>query len=664
VVKTTELVAATEALPWLPAPAANWSTTLANLDIDADDIGGTLQHLATAALNVNQLTNLGKRIDAVLSQRGELKPFPSFKLTVLSNATISLAAHAIPASTLRHGVATRVNVVEYERLAGVAMAGDPDIQTFKPDAVLLALDYRGLPLATLRAGEPAVAIVDEAVAYLRSLRDGIRRNFQAPVIFQTLATPPGALFGSFDLRVSGTLRTAIAVLNEAIVALAEDGDFILDVAGLVHRVGAERWFDEPQWLAHKVAFNLAMIPAYADHVGRLIGAIRGRSRKCLVLDLDNTLWGGAIGDEGLSGIELGQGSPDGEAFLAVQQMALALRNRGILLAVCSKNDDANARLPFREHPDMLLNEHHIAAFHANWTDKVSNLEAIAKSLNIGLDALVLLDDNPAERAQVRKALPAVATPEIGNDPSTYAWTILSAGYFEAVSFLDEDKRRAEQYTAEFQRVKVMEGTRDFGDYLSELDMTISFAPFDPLGRARISQLINKSNQFNLTTRRYTEVDVANFEADPSVLTLQVRLRDRFGDSGMIAVLIARRSEYLGQPAFDIDTWLMSCRVLGRKVEEAMLRELAQNASAASVRWIIGRYYETARNGMVKEHYARLGFSQSPVHDDKGGTAWLFDVSAYQAPDLPMTVDRSAVTDRNDDLVVCSQDKGRRGAGPH
>jgi hypothetical protein len=246
VVKTTELVAATEALPWLPAPAANWSTTLANLDIDADDIGGTLQHLATAALNVNQLTNLGKRVDAVLSQRGELKPFPSFKLTVLSNATISLAAHAIPASALRHGVATRVNVVEYERLAGVAMAGDPDIQAFKPDAVLLALDYRGLPLATLRAGEPAVAIVDEAVAYLRSLRDGIRRNFQAPVIFQTLATPPGALFGSFDLRVSGTLRTAIAVLNEAIVGLAQDGGAMVRRAAMARAQGGVQSGDDPR----------------------------------------------------------------------------------------------------------------------------------------------------------------------------------------------------------------------------------------------------------------------------------------------------------------------------------------------------------------------------------------------------------------------------------
>ena len=197
-----------------------------------------------------------------------------------------------------------------------------------------------------------------------------------------------------------------------------------------------------------------------------------------MLDLDNTLWGGAIGDEGLSGIVLGQGSPDGEAYLAVQQAALALRNRGIILAVSSKNDEANARLPFQKHPDMLLKEEHIAVFQANWIDKSSNLEAIAKALNIGLDALVLIDDNPAERAQVRMALPAVAVPELGNDPSTFAWTILSAGYFEAVSFLPEDKRRADEYTAKSNRVAVLQKAQNFGDYLSDLQMVISFAPFE------------------------------------------------------------------------------------------------------------------------------------------------------------------------------------------
>ena len=629
----------TETLPWLPAPAADWARTLKSLDVKAANLGGALQYLATSALNVNQLTNLSKRIEACLSGGQQLAPFPSFRLAVLSNGTISLAAAAIPASALRHGVAMRVKTVEYERIAGVALAGDEDISAFAPDAVLLALDHRGLPFGVMRAGEPVSVVADQVVEHLRMLRDGLKRHFRAPVIFQTLATPPSSVFGSFDLRIGGTWRTTIAAVNSAIAELASDGDYVLDVAGLVDRVGAERWFDEPQWLAHKVPFSLSMIPAYGDYAGRLIGAIRGRSRKCLVLDLDNTMWGGAIGDEGLAGIVLGQGSADGEAFLAVQEMALALRNRGIILAVSSKNDEANARLPFQQHPDMLLKEEHIAVFQANWTDKSTNLEAIAKALNIGLDALVLLDDNPAERAQVRAALPAVAVPEVSSDPATFAWTILSAGYFEAVSFLDEDRRRADEYAAESQRISVMQKSRDFGDYLSELQMAISFAPFDAVGRSRISQLINKSNQFNLTTRRYTEAQVAEFEADASAHTFQVRLKDRFGDSGMIGVLIARRSEYRGEPALDIDSWLMSCRVLGRKVEEAMLRELALAARAASMRWIVGRYIPTSKNGMVREHYAKLGFDADPMNATcETETAWLLDISTYQAPDLPMTVE--------------------------
>lgn len=625
-------------LSWLPDAPADFTRRLKELDQAAPDFGAALQRLATTRLNINQATSLGRRIEARLSSQGKLDSFPSLKLAVLSNGTISLAAGGIQAAALRHGVATQVRCVEYELSNNVALSGEPGMAAFAPDLVLLALDHRGLPLDRMLPGEPTAPVVEDVIGHLRMLRDGIKRNFGVPVVFQTLATPPAALFGNFDVRLGGTWRSVVSAVNAAIVELAEEGGYLLDVAGLVERIGSENWFDEPQWFAHKVPFQLDMAPAYADYVGRLIGAVRGRSRKCLVLDLDNTLWGGAIGDEGLSGIVLGQGSADGEAFLAVQRMALALRSRGVALAVCSKNDDANARQPFRSHPDMLLKEEHISVFQANWVEKATNLEAIAKTLNIGLDALVFLDDNPAERGQVRLALPMVAVPEVGSDPSTYAWMIQAAGYFDAVSFSAEDKQRADQYAAEAQRVAVMSQAREIGDYLSELAMVIHFAPFDPIGRSRIAQLINKSNQFNLTSRRYTEAQVGAFEGDAESYTMQVRLRDRFGDSGMIGVIVARPSQHLGEPAFDIDTWLMSCRVLGRKVEAAMLSELAEAARTSGARWLIGRYIPTAKNGMVRDHYAKLGFS---LVEEKpsGECVWQLDLSLFSAEALPMTVER-------------------------
>src|SRR5262249_11075794 len=297
-----------------------------------------------------------------------------------------------------------------------------------PDVVLLAVDRRGLPWEAVRLGDhdDAKSAVDRLFAYYKTIRDGLAAGCGATVIWQTIACPPEPLFGHLDRGIAGSERCVIEELNRAIVAEAlARGDCLFDVAMLAAQVGTWTWFDPVQWNLHKLPFAQTIVPLFADHVGRILGALRGRSRKCLVLDLDNTLWGGVIGDDGLDGIVIGQCSGEGEAFLDVQRYAKSLRDRGILLAVASKNEDGNARIPFREHPDMLLKEGDIAAFAANWSDKASNLAAIASELNIGVDALVLLDDNPAERAHVRAALPQVAVPELPSDPSLYVRTLAS-----------------------------------------------------------------------------------------------------------------------------------------------------------------------------------------------------------------------------------------------
>jgi FkbH-like protein len=319
----------------------------------------------------------------------------------------------------------------------------------------------------------------------------------------------------------------------------------------------------------------------------------------------------------------------------LQRAALALRERGVVLAVSSKNDDEVARLPFRSHPEMLLREEHIAVFQANWDDKATNIAAIATELNLGTDALVFLDDNPVERALVREMLPDVAVPELPDNPALFARTLAAAGYFEAIAFSEEDRNRAGFYQGNARRVALQNQAADLDAYLASLNMQILFRPFDATGRSRIAQLINKSNQFNLTTRRYTEADVAAIELDARCFTLQVRLIDAFGDNGMISVVICRRGP---ENVWEIDTWLMSCRVLGRGVERMVLREIALHARERGIETLIGVYRPTNRNGMVAGHYSNLGFTLVATEED-GTTSWSFPTGTLVEA-APMTIDRA------------------------
>jgi FkbH-like protein len=309
----------------------------------------------------------------------------------------------------------------------------------------------------------------------------------------------------------------------------------------------------------------------------------------------------------------------------------------VVLAVSSKNEDATARLPFREHADMLLKEDHIAVFQANWIDKATNLATIADALTLGRDALVFLDDNPAERLQVRGAHPEIAVPELPADAALYARTLNAGGYFEAVAFSDDDRNRSGFYKENAKRLQLQGSAGSLDAYHASLEMVATMQPFDAVGRARISQLINKSNQFNLTTRRYTEAQVGDAEADPARYTLQVRLADVFGDNGMISVIIAER----GADDWEIDTWLMSCRVLGRRVDEAVLAELVHEAKAAGVKALIGRFIPSDKNMMVAKHYEKLGFEKI-AETDEGETVWRLALDGVADKALPMRIVRPSV----------------------
>jgi FkbH-like protein len=622
-------------LQWLPRVPREFSDKLRALGNTTASLGKELQALALYGLDLNQLTKLAKVIVKARAEGKSLGPLKPFRLAVLSNSTIDLVVPALVASAARHGIDLEIVQPSYDQVAQEALTPDSKVNSSKPDAVLFALDYRALPLKlSLGDSETSIATQQGAIGYLQALRNGIKANSNAVCIFQNFAPPPETLFGSLDRALPGTMRSLLDGVNRELAEFVlGSGDVLLDVAGLAETVGLADWHNPQLWNMAKFSFSDELIPLYADHVARTIAALRGKSGKVLILDLDNTVWGGVIGDDGLEGIQIAQGDARGEAHLAVQRLALDLRQRGIVLAVSSKNTDEVAREPFEKHPEMLLKLEHIAVFQANWNDKATNIQAIAEELSLGFDSLVFLDDNPVERGLVRELLPQVSVPELPEDPAYYARTLMAGGYFEAVTFAAEDLKRAGFYQDNAKRASLQKQVGGLDAYLASLDMTITFQPFDATGRARIVQLINKSNQYNLTTRRYTDPEVATAEDDPEVFTLQVRLVDVFGDNGMISVVICRPGK---ADSWEIDTWLMSCRVLGRRVEHMVLREVLDHARAAGIHKLSGTYLPTDRNKLVVDHYENLGFTK--VEEDASGvTRWEMSVADADPERAPMRV---------------------------
>jgi FkbH-like protein len=405
------------------------------------------------------------------------------------------------------------------------------------------------------------------------------------------------------------------------------------VDSFVARDGLDNWHDRALWFRSKQEIAPSAAPIYGEALSRILAARKGRSAKCLVLDLDNTLWGGVVGDDGLEGIVIGQGSPLGEAYVAFQQHVRELSRRGVVLAICSKNDEAFALEPFERHPEMVLKRSDISAFAANWSDKPANIRAIAQQLNIGLDSLVFVDDNPFERELVRRELPMVSVPEVSDEPATYAGTLADAGYFEAVSVTAEDRVRTQQYRSNQIREDARKSATDLPSYLRSLEMRLIWSLFDRVGLQRTVQLINKSNQFNLTTRRYSEDEVIAVMQDPAAVGLQFRLIDRFGDNGVIGIVIGRLRN---KAELYLDIWLMSCRVLGRQVEQAMLNVIVRQAFRLGAERVLGEYIPSEKNAMVRRHYPDLGFVEAEVAET-GRSLSVLDVSTFHPAETIMDV---------------------------
>lgn len=621
-------------LPWLLKPADDFNNRCARL-LNHAAPGAEVRLLANYALSINQSSRLYQTIQqfdpekrAILSRN--LIPF---RLGIVSNATMDLMIPAMVTAALRNGIDLEVIAADFGQVAQEAFDPASKLNQSNLDAVLLALDYRAYSFFVNEPGDsgkndPSL----ESFDYLQQIRQSFALNGNTICIVQTLAYPPYDLSGNLDAQLDGLLRKSLNAFNSVLAEnVTKSVDVLFDVAALANAVGTHQWFDERQWYMSRVPMANRYIPLYADYLAKLLAAIRGKSKKCLVLDLDNTLWGGVIGDDGLEGIQIGQGHPVGESFLAIQQWAKSLKALGVILAVCSKNDKAVALEVFQKHPGMLLQASDFAVFMANWEDKASNIRRIAEVLNIGMDAMVFVDDNPAEREIIRIMIPEISVPELPKDPSQFLRVLSAARYFEKIDFTADDAQRNAQYADNARRQAVLQRAPSLTDYLISLEMKIHFAAFNETGRKRIVQLINKTNQFNLTTRRYTEADVLGFEKSDRYLTLQIHLQDKFGDNGMISVVICKNAG----DCWEIDTWLMSCRVIKRRVEDAVCDELVAIARSNGIKKIRGYYRPTEKNKLVKNHYQQLGFAM--VSSDDSEDIWELETRHYQPKYPPITI---------------------------
>ncbi len=618
-------------LHWLPE-AADFRARLSALR-QAGDWGEAVR-LAGSQLDFTRTNALDAAIRQAFPAPGD-GATRSMRLAVLGSSTLAHLHAGIRMAALRRGLWLDTYENEYGQYLQELLEPHSGLHAFAPEAVLFAFDAHHVT-AGLHAGMDAAqadAVLDEAVARIEQCWRQAAAAYRCVILQQAVLDVFPALMGGNEQRLPGSRSRMVARLNERLRVLADAASVdIVAVDGWARRTGDAAWHDPALWHRSKQEVAPTAAPLYGELVARIIAARQGRSSKCLVLDLDNTIWGGVIGDDGLDGIVLGQGSALGEGFTVVQEYARDLSRRGVILAVCSKNDEANALEAFEKHPEMVLRRADIASFKANWADKASNIRAIAQELNIGLDALVFLDDNPFERALVRQELPMVAVPEVPDDPALVPHILAAAGYFEAVAVTAEDRERTAQYQDNRARETLRASVTDLDGYLRDLEMRLLWRRFDSVGLQRTVQLINKTNQFNLTTRRVTEEQVLAIMADANAFGLQLRLLDRFGDNGVIAIVIGRRRA----EELVIDTWLMSCRVLGRKVEQATLDLVAREARRLGCARLVGTYVPTAKNGMVRDHYARLGFTVMTVDEDGGSVATL-DLDDFSGAPTPITM---------------------------
>ena len=454
---------------------------------------------------------------------------------------------------------------------------------------------------------------------VKNLFDIINSKLQTKIIYYNSAEIDDSVFGNFANKIESSFVFQQRKFNFELMNLATNYSnlFICDISAIQNKIGKDIAFQPSVYINTEMVLSIDILPEVAKRTVDIICAFEGKIKKCLILDLDNTLWGGVIGDDGLENIQIG-GLGIGKAFTEFQYWIKKLKNRGLILAVCSKNTESVAKEPFEKHPDMVLRLDDIAVFVANWENKADNIKNIQQILNIGFDSMVFLDDNPFERNIVRENIPGITVPELPEDPAEYLEFLYSENLFETISFSNEDAERTKQYQVEAQRTILLQKSTNVDDFLKGLEMKSLVESFNKFNTPRVAQLSQRSNQYNLRTVRYTDADIERISMSENYLTFAFTLEDKFGDNGLICVLVLEKND---KQTLFIESWFMSCRVLKRGMEDFVMNTLVSKAKELNLKFLKGEYIPTAKNEMVKDHYKNQGFVEESGF-------WILDIETF------------------------------------
>jgi FkbH-like protein len=547
------------------------------------------------------------------------------RLAILRSFTVEPVVPLVRAAAFVNGIDLNVHVGQFNAYVQEILNKDSSLYSFAPDIVILAVQTRDLA-PELWSRYPELTALDIQKVGDRALTDldhwikAFRSHSNAYLIVHTLEAPLFPSQGILDSQSSSSQVAAIQKINDEIrhIATRYTGVYLLDYDAMIARHGRARWYDERKWLTVRMPIAADHLKDLADEWLRFIHPLVGKTCKALVTDLDNTLWGGVIGEDGVEGIRLGVEYP-GAAFQAVQRALLDLHQRGILLAVCSKNNIADAMEVLEKHPGMLLRPEHFAAWRINWNDKAVNLREIATELNIGVDSLAFLDDNPVERERIRSDLPEVTVLDLPDDPMEFARVLRRSPVFERLALSEEDRERGRYYAGQRQRLELERSASSLEDFFRSLRQEIEISSVTPATLLRVAQLTQKTNQFNLTTRRYSEQQIAELAKNPAWKVYAIRVKDRLGDNGLTGVVITHDAQDLAE----IDTFLLSCRVVGRTVETAILSFLIDQARRRGRTHLQGWFSPTKKNDLAKEFYAQHNFHA--VEQNGRGELWSLDL---------------------------------------